>query len=126
MDLLLLMAIAEYIEIYWQKGDSLRSLLLFNQQSYNNSPAIYLLKHTGFILVLFIIFALGLVNMFTLSILVMKVVDLSFKLSIINKLNNEGEVYLDRLLNGGDFQISSKVRYSNIVIYPLLLFLGLL
>lgn len=125
LELILGCIVVEFLEIYWQKGNSIKELLVYNYQSYNKAPIFYFVKHLGFLYILYIIVGLGLINTFSITILIMKSVDLLFKLKIISKLNEHGEGYIDEVLNNFDARLSTRLKYSNILIYPILLFLAL-
>jgi cellulose synthase/poly-beta-1,6-N-acetylglucosamine synthase-like glycosyltransferase len=126
MELILIMALLEFFEISWQKGATLKELLIYNYHSYKESPFVYFARHGGFIYILFIILYLDLINVFTISILLMKLLDMLFKLKVISNIDKSGESYVDSLIGPVDFKISNSIRYSNIVIYPLLLFFALI
>jgi hypothetical protein len=125
VELILVMVMLEYLEISWQKGNTLKELLMFNYHSYKSSSLLYFSRHIGFVYILFIILYLDLVNFFTISIIVMKTLDIVFKLKVISNIDKDGERYLDSLIGPIDFKITTSLKYSNIVIYPLLLLFAL-
>jgi hypothetical protein len=126
MELILIMALFEYMEISWQRGNTLKELLIYNNEVYNKSGLLYFFRHIGFIYILAIIFILNLINIFTISILIMKSLDILFKLKIISRVSIDGTKYIDNLIGPVDFKINNTIRYANVVIYPLMLFFALI
>ena len=120
-----LLVILEFIEISWQKGRTLKELLAYNYMTYEYSVLYYFFKHTSFIFLLFVIIYTNVYNVYTITIIVMKFADISFKLYIIDNIKKHGDKYIIELFNSQDFEITPVLRYSNMIIYPLFLYLGM-
>ena len=119
------LVILEYFELSWQKGNTLKELLAFNYMVYQYGMFYYFFKHTAFLYIIFTIIHTNIINSFTLTLVIMKFIDIGFKLYVIGKINQKGDLYMTTLFDNQDIPLSMYARYSNIVIYPVLLYLGL-
>jgi hypothetical protein len=120
-----MLAILEFFEISWQKGNTLKELLAYNYIIYRHGNIYYFFKHVAFIFTIFIVIYTNMLNIYTVTLIFMKFMDIGFKLYVIGQINEEGELYIVNLFNKQDFPISSTIRYANVAVYPIMLYLGL-
>jgi hypothetical protein len=117
--------IFEYVEISWQKGETLKELLAYNYITYQYGSIYYFTKHTAFLFIVFTIVYTNMINSYTITLLFMKFLDIGFKLYVVGEINNKGEVFIAQLFNNQDYPLSNTIRYSNMFIYPSIMYLGL-
>lgn len=119
MEFLFLLIIFVFFELFeskWQKSDSLYGLILNNYYIYKKSIFLYFIFHISFIYTIFLSFYFSNFNFWMSSILVVKFLDISFKLSMMKKLQNGLELNEIMPIN---IKITTLFRYINVVIYPL-------
>lgn len=119
MDLILLLIIFISLELFesnWQKADSLHGLILNNFYLYQKNLLLYFSFHTSFIYTIFLCFYLNNFGFWMSSILIIKFLDISFKLSMMKKLSNGEELVNVMPMN---IKMTSIYRYMNALIYPL-------
>ncbi len=119
MDLLLLLiifVILEFFESNWQKSDTLHGLLLNNFYLYQKNIFLYFTFHISFFYTIFLSFYLNNFGFWMSSILIIKFLDISFKLSMMKKLSNGQELINVMPMN---INMTSIFRYMNVLIYPL-------
>ncbi|RXJ99687.1 hypothetical protein CRU98_06575 [Arcobacter sp. CECT 8986] len=117
MDILSLFFIFVAVELFetnWQKSQTIYGLLSNNLAVYNRNIFLYFLFNASFIYSIFLTIYLNNYNLLMLSIVGIKFFDISFKLSILNKLNN-GMTFEEIMPN---IQISFVLRYFNVFAYP--------
>ncbi|AXX93256.1 hypothetical protein CPU12_12375 [Malaciobacter molluscorum LMG 25693] len=117
MDILSLFFIFVAVELFetnWQKSQTIYGLLSNNLIIYNKNIFLYFLFNASFIYSIFLTIYLNNYNLLMLSIVGIKFFDISFKLSILNKLNN-GITFEEIMPN---IKISFILRYFNVIAYP--------
>jgi len=119
MDIYLLISVFILLELFestWQKSATLHHYLETNFYVYNKNLFFYLLLHLSFFYCIFLVFYLNNFSFLMLSIFFMKFADISFKLSIMKKIENKIE--LNDII---PFNINMGLtfRYANVFIYPL-------
>ena len=114
--LLSIFILLELFESNWQKASTLYGVMYNNFAMYKRNILVYFLINPTFIYSLFLSYYLNLFNFWMSSIVIIKFIDISFKLHIINKLNQgeELETYIP-----ADIQMNNLFRYLNVLIYPL-------
>jgi hypothetical protein len=116
----------EFYELNWQKSSTLRGLLLKNYNYYSKNILLFAIRHLSFIYVLFIIFFLNIANSFSYIAIGIKFIDISTKLFICKKIEENGDGYLDQMLNGSDIQLGISLQFLNMIIYTILIALALI
>ena len=112
----------EFFESNWQKAPTLYGVIYNNYTMYEKNTLLYFLINTTFIYSIFLAFYLSLFNFWMSSIIVIKFIDIAFRLHIINKLNNGAE--LSDFIPV-DIHMNNLFRYLNVLIYPLTLIFAL-
>lgn len=106
----------EIFESNWQKAPTLHGVMYNNYAMYQKSVLFYFLINPTFIYSLFLSFYLNLFNFWMSSIIVIKFIDIAFRLHIISKLTKGFE--LNEFIPI-DINMNNVYRYLNVIIYPL-------
>ena len=114
--LFLIFVALEFFESTWQKSDTLYGLINNYFSIFNKNIILYFLLHTTFIYTIFVSFYLNNFTFWMSSILVIKFLDISFKLTLMQKLSSGKEI---NELIPMNINMNLVFRYMNLVIYPL-------
>ncbi len=118
MDILTFFFIFVAIEIFesnWQKSDSLYGLIYNNYLVYKKNIIFFFLLNPGFIYSIFLIIYLHNNSFLMLSIVGIKFLDISLKLNIMKKIDEE--IALEEVIP--NIKMGFIFRYINALIYPL-------
>ena len=119
MDILSLLFIFIAVEIFesnWQKSDSMYGLISNNFVMYKKSIFLYFTLHLSFFYTIFVSIYLNNFSFWMSSILVMKFLDISFKLNMMKKLSQGSSLEEVMPIN---IKMTAIFRYMNVLIYPL-------
>ena len=114
--LFLIFVALEFFESTWQKSDTLYGLINNNFSIFNKNIILYFLLHTTFFYTIFLSLYLNNFTFWMSSILVIKFLDISFKLTLMQKLSSGKEI---NELIPMNINMNLVFRYMNLVIYPL-------
>ena len=117
MDVLSLFFIFIAVEIFesnWQKSDTLYGLLANNYKIFRTNILLYFLLNLSFIYSIFLVIYLQNNSFWMLSIVVIKFLDISFKLNLMTKIKNQ--VSLEEIMP--NINMTFLFRYMNAFIYP--------
>ena len=114
--LFLIFVALEFFESTWQKSDTLYGLINNNFSIFNKNIILYFLLHTTFFYTIFLSFYLNNFTFWMSSILVIKFLDISFKLTLMQKLSSGKEI---NELIPMNINMNLVFRYMNLVIYTL-------
>ena len=106
----------ELFESKWQKSDTLYGLLNNKYQIFQKNIFLYFLLHLTFFYTIFVSFYLNNFSFWMSSILIIKFLDISFKLSLMKKLSNGTNIEEIIPFNMTMVPI---LRYMGVIIYPL-------
>tara|TARA_B100001063_G_C16530862_1_gene436361 strand:- start:294 stop:680 length:387 start_codon:yes stop_codon:yes gene_type:complete len=118
MEYLLLLTVfilLEFFESKWQKADTLHGLILNNFYLFKQNIFLYFSMHVTFFYTMFLCFYLNNFGFWMSSILIIKFLDITFKLSMMKKLLNGSTLEEVMPMN---IQMSNIFRYMNVIIYP--------
>ena len=116
VSLFLIFVALEFFESKWQKSDTLYGLLNNNFQIFQKNIFLYFLLHLTFFYTIFVSFYLNNFSFWMSSILIIKFLDISFKLSLMKKLSNGTNIEEIIPFNMTMVPI---LRYMGVIIYPL-------
>ncbi len=119
MDSFYLFIIFVFVELFestWQKSDTLYELILKNYSLFRKNIFLYFTSHLSFFYAIFIALALGNFSFLISSIVIIKFMDISFKLSMMKKLYNGSSIEEVMPIN---IKMTPLYRYMNVIIYPL-------
>jgi len=125
MSLILLLSIFIALELFeanWQKSDNFLGLIKNNYLVYKKSLFIYFLLNPTFFYSLYLSIILNNFNFWMSSIVIMKFIDISFRLFLLSKIDNDEPIDKYVPIN---FNISLPLRYINTLIYPSIFLLAL-
>jgi hypothetical protein len=125
MNLILLISIFIALELFesnWQKADHFYGVIKNNYQIYKKSIFIYFLLNPTFFYSLYLSILLNNFNFFMSSIVVMKFLDISFRLFLLSKIQNNQSIQKYVPIN---FDMNIIFRYINVIIYPLMFIFAL-
>lgn len=106
----------ELFESNWQKSDTLFGLISNNFSIFRKNIFIYFLLHPSFFYTIFLSFYLNNFGFLMSSILILKFLDISFKLTLMKNLLKGKNI--DELLQI-NIKITPLFRYMNAIIYPI-------
>jgi len=119
MDLISLLFIFIAVELFesnWQKSDSLYGLISNNFKIYQKNIFLYFTLHLSFFYTIYLSLSLNNFGFWMSSILVLKFLDIAFKLSMMKKLSLGASVSEVMPVN---VKMTPLFRYKNVLIYPL-------
>ena len=116
LSLFLIFIALEFFESTWQKSDTLYGLIYNNFSIFNKNIILYFLLHTTFFFTILVSFYLNNFNFWMSSILVIKFLDIGFKLTLMQKLSSGKELNEIIPMN---INMNLVFRYMNVLIYPL-------
>jgi len=126
MSLILLLSIFIALELFesnWQKSTHFIGLIKNNYLVYKKSIFLYFLLNPTFFYALYLSIVLNNFNFWMSSIVIMKFIDISFRLFLLSKIDNDEPIDKYIPMN---FAISLPLRYINTLIYPTMFLLALI
>jgi len=114
--LLLIFIALEVFESNWQKSDSMYGLISNNLKIYKKSIFLYFTLHLSFFYTIFISIYINNFSFWMSSILVIKFLDIAFKLNMMQKLSHGLSLEEVMPIN---VNMTPLLRYLNVLIYPL-------
>lgn len=116
LSLFLIFIAVEIFESNWQKSDSMYGLISNNFAMYQKSIFLYFTLHLSFFYTIFVSIYLNNFSFWMNSILVIKFLDIAFKLNMMQKLSKGLPVEEVMPMN---IKMTPLFRYMNVLIYPL-------
>jgi hypothetical protein len=116
LSLFLIFIALEFFESNWQKSDTLYGLIKNNFSIFQKNIFLYFLLHLTFFYTIFLSFYLNNFSFWMSSILIIKFLDISFKLTLMQKLSSGKEI---EEIMPMDVKMTIVFRYMNVLIYPL-------
>ena len=123
--LILILIILELFEAWWQRSDTMIGVLALGYHYYQKSIFLFFLMHPSFYYMLFVILFTQALNGWMVTILLLKSVDLFFKITMMQNIFVKEEV--DEML--GSFleePLSPWIFLTGASLYPFLLFYALI
>jgi hypothetical protein len=116
LSLFLIFIALEFFESSWQKSDTLYGLIKNNFSIFQKNIFLYFLLHLTFFYTIYLSFFLNNFTFWMSSILIIKFFDISFKLTLMQKLSSGKEI---EEIMPIDVKMTIVFRYMNVLIYPL-------
>jgi hypothetical protein len=116
LSLFLIFVALEFFESSWQKSDTLYGLIKNNFSIFQKNIFLYFLLHLTFFYTIYLSFSLSNFTFWMNSILIIKFLDISFKLTLMQKLARGKEI---AEIIPMDVKMTIVFRYMNVLIYPL-------
>lgn len=114
----------EVIEGNLYKGNSFKSLIEWLHYLLKNDKIKFISLHLSLIYLIFFVISNEISSFLVTSAILMKVADLVFKIYLTSKVDEKGHFSMVNILGVPDMEISTLLRYSGAVIYPLVVFIG--
>ncbi|MEA3455850.1 MAG: hypothetical protein U9R26_05035, partial [Campylobacterota bacterium] len=122
--LILILIILELFEAWWQRSDTMMDVLALGYHYYQKSIFLFFLMHPSFYYILFIILFTQILNGWMVTILLLKSVDLFFKITMMQNLFVKDEV--DEVMGTILYEpLSPWIFLTGVSLYPFLLFYAL-
>ena len=114
--LLVILILLEIFESRWQKSVTFYGLIKNNYQIYNKNIFLYFLFNPTFFFSIYLSMFFNNFGFLMSSIIVMKFLDISFKLFLLNKIHKDEDItYLVTM----DIKCTLFLRYFNVILYPI-------
>lgn len=113
--LLLLFMAVELFESNWQRHDNLYGLIYNNYQIYTKNIFLYFILHASFFYAIAVSIYLNNFNFWMSSIIIIKFLDMAFKINMMQKLSSGLEIHEVMPIN---IKITIFFRYFNVLLYP--------
>ena len=113
--LLLIFIAVEIFESNWQKNDSLHGLIYNNYQIYKKNIFLYFILHISFFYSIGVSVYLNNFDFWMSSIVIVKFLDMAFKINMMKKLSSGLEIHEVMPMN---VKMTPLFRYFNVIIYP--------
>lgn len=106
----------EIFESNWQKSDSLHGVIFNNFKVFSKSIFLFFILHTTFYYSVFLSIYLNDFGFWMSSIIIIKFLDIAFKLSLMKRLSMGFDI---REIMPINVKMTPIFRYFNVIIYPL-------
>jgi len=118
LNYIILFIFLEIFEAQWQKADTFNNMLMINYKLFIKNPIWYFFMHPSFIYSMYLTQSMHNYGFLMISIVVMKFLDIAFKLYLIQTIinNKYDEITKTLPINA---KITFFTRYSNTLIYPI-------
>lgn len=114
--LFIVFVVFEIFESTWQKSNTLHGVILNNYKLYSKSIFLFFIFHISFYYSIAISIYLNNFNFWMSSIIIVKFLDIAFKLTMMKKLGEGINIVEIMPIN---VKMSLIFRYFNVIIYPL-------
>jgi len=115
--------ILEVFESKWQQSDSFYGVIKNNYQIYNKNIFIYFLFNPTFFFSIYLSMYFNNFGFLMSSIIVMKFLDISLRLLLMNKIQNNEDISAFIPI---DIKYTFTLRYFNVFLYPMVFVLSLI
>lgn len=122
---IIVLFVLEIIEISWQKGDTFKSYTQNLHRLYSKNIVLFFALHPTIYFVLALVLQYEIFNFFTLSILLLKVFDMVFKISLMSGIDNKEKNTVWMELLQQDVPLAKGLKYFGLVLYPTLFYFGI-
>jgi len=121
--LIIIFIALELFESNWQKADKFYGVIENNYKAYKKSIFFFFLLNPTFIFSIYLAISLNHYTFLMNLIIIMKFVDISFRLNLCKKIDNNEDLSSIIPYN---LEYNVVYRYINVLIYPMTFFLSLL
>jgi len=119
------LAILEFFEAYWQKGNTFKEYIENLLNIYKNNIIIFFTLHSTFYYVIFIEILFNKFNFLLNIIVLLKLLDIVFKITLLEKLKKGKDLGFYLVLLKENFEIPIYMKYFGVLLYPILLYFSL-
>ena len=122
VEFLIILIFLEFFEISWQKGKNFRDYVSNLFGYYKKGIIFFMLLHPTLYFILFAQMSLQNYSVLASILVMIKVVDVGFKISLMDKIYNKKDLGSFEPLLKENYDIPSGMKLLGIVIYPTLFF----
>ncbi|HIP29619.1 MAG TPA: hypothetical protein EYG93_05110 [Sulfurospirillum arcachonense] len=119
---LIILILLELFEISWQKGKNFRDYINNLFFFYKKSIFIFILLHPTLYFVMFSQIALQNYSFLASMLVLIKVFDIGFKISLMDKIYNQKDLGAFKPLLEANYPLSKGVKGAGLIIYPAIFF----
>ena len=113
----------EIFESNWQKADTFYGVIKNNYKIYEKNIFLFFILNPTFSFSLYLAMVFNNFGFLMSSIIVLKFLDISFRLFLMKKIQNDEDItYLVPM----NIKYTISIRYFNVLLYPMTFFLSLL
>ena len=124
-NIVIILFILEILEIKWQKGNTLQSYLANLLYVYDKNILLFFSLHPTIYFVAILSLYTNTFNLISLTIFSCKLLDILFKISLLEKIKNKKDLGVFESIISQDTPIPSYLKYFGVVLYPTLLYFAL-
>ncbi len=119
---LLIFILLEFFEIYWQRGNNFREYIknLFNY--YQKGVILFISLHPTLYFILFAQISLQNYNLLTSFLIFVKILDIGFKISLMDKIQNSRDLGTFKVLIETNQPLSIGLKFVGLIFYSTLFF----
>jgi len=125
MTLILILIFLEMFEVWWQKATTMEGVLENAYHYYGKSIFFYFFMHPAYYFILFIILYTQILNWWFIAILLLKTLDLFFKITLMRGLFEDSGDVNEEIRAILKEPLSPTLFLTGLGVYPFLLFYGL-
>lgn len=124
-NIIIALFVLEVLEILWQRGDTFRTYIANLLYVYDKNILLFFTLHPTIYFVTILSLYTNTFNLLTISIFSCKLLDILFKISILNKIKNRDNLGMFEAYILQDMPIPKMLKYFGIVLYPTLFYFAL-
>jgi hypothetical protein len=119
---LLFFILLEFFEIYWQRGNTFKKYIenLFNY--YQKGIILFISLHPTLYFILFAQISLQNYNLLTSFLIFVKILDIGFKISLMDKIQNSRDLGTFKVLIETNQPLSMGLKFIGLIFYSTLFF----
>jgi hypothetical protein len=121
---LIMLIFLEIFEFMWQRGDNFQEYVANLFYFYKKNLILFFLLHPTVYFVIFAQLTFSNYSFFATALTLVKVFDLSFKITLLDKIYNKKELGAFAPLLKLNYPISRLLKASGVIIYPCLFLAG--
>lgn len=119
---LIILILLEIFELYWQKGSNFREYLGNLYSVFSKGVILFILLHPALYFVIFSQISMQNYSVLASSIIFLKVLDIGFKLKLMDKIHKGKDLGSYKELIDNDYPLSIWIKSVGIIIYPTMFF----
>jgi hypothetical protein len=125
IDFVVILFILEWFETTWQKGSSFNEMIGHIKSIYERNMLLFFSLHPAFYFLIYIMLYTNNYSFLIVSVLFMKLMDITLKISIIDKIARGKSLGGYEILLKEDVKISPVMKYFGTFLYPIMVYLAL-
>ena len=119
---LIMLIFLELFELYWQRGTTFRNYLTSLFYFYKKSVLLFICLHPSVYLVIFSIMLFNQISFLAGSIVAVKMLDIAFKLTLLDRLANGKPLGFFAPLAHEDYPLPFALKLFPLFLYPILFY----